>query len=387
MSNYVQTRVAPTSKSGVSIAHDLRLKKPNYLRDDMFHNQFKNIYSNTNAKQLRAEIKTYENEFRKRYKERLGRNPQKGKASAFMEGVITLSNSINEMLKKEEVSYEELNELFVNALNNQLDKIEEITGTRPVLIEYSIHYDEKTPHLHYLTTNYDLQGRSLHHNLKTSKKIAELQDQVGEDFKPIGFERGEKKGFIKKLSIAQMHEEEIKGLEIVKEKLEEDVEELETTKTEIKELETTKKELLAEVKTLQNEKKELKGMIENKTTLKKELDKLDKDIKFKREEVKEVKSELVIKKEEEKLLNANMSDLKNEKELLENENNILQEENDLLQVANEEEIYVADKNIETLQEVLKAVNKFKNPNEAKEDDWRSKLNTIPEDKPTPRKYK
>lgn len=375
MANYAQTRVAPTSKGGTSVDHDLRIRRPNYLRNNMFHNQFKNIYSNNNATKLRAEIKTYENEFKDLYKKRLGRNPQKGKASAFIEGVITLSNSINEMLENEEVSYEELNLLFKNALDNQLDKIEEITGTRPKLIEYAIHYDEKTPHLHYLCTNYDQNGRSLHHNLKTSKKLHQLQDQVGEDFKSIGFVRGEKKGFTIPLSIAQMHEKEIKSLEKEKEELKEDVEVLEKETEELKEELTTieeelttnkslQMELRVEIKELQAEKKELKTTIKDKTELHEELNTLDKAIKLLREEQKTLKMSNVTLEKDKGFLELSAR-------LLREENKILKEENEIYKDANEKEDYLENLH----QGIKKALSLFE------EDDspYTNKINKTPDE--------
>ena len=351
--SYAQTRVAPTSSGGGSADHDLRIRKPNYLRDDMFHNQFENIYSNTNAIQLRAKVRGVEKEFKSLYKKRTGRNPQKGKASAFMQGVITLSNSINEMLENKYVSYEKLNSLFKKALDNQLDKIEDITGTRPDLIEYSIHYDEKTPHLHYLTTNYDQQGRSLHHNLKTSKRLAELQDQVGEDFNSIGFERGERKSTAKHLTVVKMHQEEIK----------EHKEEIKALKYELRDI----------IKALKEQKKEIKSTITDKEELKEELKYLDKQLKFAREANKRENEDFGILKQATTLLKADIDEL-------EQEQTVLIEKNKLIVEANENEISLddIDEFLGEIKELNQVVKQNKNKEPDTEDDWRDQLCEVPD---------
>ena len=292
------------------------------------------------------------------YKKRLGRNPQKGKASAFMNGIITLSNSINEMLENKEVTPTELNLLFKEALDNQLDKIEDITGTRPKLIEYSIHYDEKTPHLHYLTTNYDEKGRSLHHKLKTSKRLSELQDQAGEDFMPIGFERGQKKGFVKPLSIAEMHQIEIKNQK----------EELKALKYEFRDI----------IKEIKEHKKELKSTISDKEELKEELKYLDKQLKFARETIKSENMSIDTLKQEKSRLRQDMSFLEEKIDTLEKTQNILVEENELLTNAN-----ASETPLDRLQEDIKKINSIYS--KVQNNDY--KLNEVPELTPKPRKHK
>lgn len=361
MSNYAQTRTSPTAKGGTSLAHDLRLKKPNYLRDDMYHNRFANVYSNPNIKELKAQIRAHEQTFKSLYKERTGRNPQKGKASPFLEGVITLSNSVNDQLMSQDLSPTELNALFAKAVVKQLDKIEDITGTRPQLIEYAIHYDEKTPHLHYLCTNYDQEGKSIHHTLKTSKRMSELQDQVGEDFKPIGFKRGERKGFSKKLSIAQMHEREIQSL----------MDEKHTVRQEIADL--------------KQQKKDLKSTIADKEQLKQELDNLDKALKIKREEQKGLQSDISRLESVKSSLRANMSVLEQEETKLLEQAQELRNINEHLKLANEHG-HALDEWDETLANLREIEKRLNSQNEDVEEDWREQLNEVPE-LPKSRRYK
>lgn len=291
MSNYVQVRYQTSSSFSKNSAHDLRNNKVDYLRNDMFHNKYKNYNSENDAKKLNAHAKILEQKFKELYKKRVGRNPQVGKASAFNTGIITLSNSINEKLANEEISRTELDKHFKKAIKDQIKLIKSLTGTEPELIYFSIHYDEKTPHAHFVITNYDEEGRSLAHKMKDSQKLSRCQDKVGESFRDLGFIRGEIKATTnaKHKNIRQMHEQENKELEAKKL----------AAQKELKEL----------IKKLQEAKKEAKQVEEDKVILKNKLDIADKALRETREALKSDRATILSLEEKKTLLEQNIAKL------------------------------------------------------------------------------
>ena len=256
----VQVRFATTSKTIQSINHDFRIAKPNYLRDNMYHNKFNNIYFRYDPKQLKQQAKKSFDEYNQLYKKKHHRNLQKSKQSDHLTGVITLSPIINEWLEQGKVTKEQLEKSFTDSVPLIQDKIHTILGDDSIkLSHYVIHYDEKTPHMHFAFNNHTKNGEAVWYNLRKSGRLSEFQDIVASTFKDIGLERGDRKSTAKHLSVRQMHEEEIKQL---------------------------KKDIQDHIKQLQAQKKNLKKTVEDKKQLKSELDSIDSSIKKARLELK-----------------------------------------------------------------------------------------------------
>ncbi|AXH11415.1 plasmid recombination protein [Halarcobacter bivalviorum] len=256
----VQVRFATTSKTIQSINHDFRIAKPNYLRHNMYHNKFDNIYFGYDPKQLKQQAKKSFDEYNQLYKKKHHRNLQKSKQSDHLTGVITLSPIINEWLEQGKVTKEQLEKSFTDSVPLIQDKIHTILGDDSIkLSHYVIHYDEKTPHMHFAFNNHTKNGEAVWYNLRKSGRLSEFQDIVASTFKDIGLERGVRKSTAKHLSVRQMHEEEIKQL---------------------------KKDIQDHIKQLQSQKKNLKKTVEDKKELKSELDSIDSLVKKARLELK-----------------------------------------------------------------------------------------------------
>jgi len=274
----VQIRFQTSSSAIGNVNHDFRLSKPNYLRDDMFHNKWDNLYFNFNPHEVKGCIKKSYSEYNQLYKQKHGRNLQKGKQSDLLIGVITLSPIVNSWLKKGQVSKKELEKCFNESIPKIQEKINDILGNKLELFSYVIHYDEKTPHLHFSFSNHTSSGESGFYNIKLSKRLNEFQDVVADVFKEIGLERGDRKSLTKHMSVRQMHQKELTQLQ-------------------------------KKIKTLQSRKKILKNEVEDKKQLKEELDEIDNIIREKRNIIKDLK----LKKDN---LENELTEIDNEKPLL-----------------------------------------------------------------------
>jgi len=280
--NYVQIRfdALNNGKSQFQIKHDLRLEKPDYLREDQWHNQFNNTtikdynYFSQNDINLPYDeklkiLEKYKSDRKElniiQRKER--RRSFREKDSTFLSGIITLSNTINEQLKKGEVEKYQLDIVFENTLKSVHEKLSEIVGEEIELYYGVIHYDEKTPHLHFGFKNKFGQNKSVFGAINRKEILSEFQELVGEGFKKLGFNRGIKKDITnsKHLTVVKMHQEEIKGL-----------------KKEIKGLQNRKMEINSDIELL----------LQTKTNISLELKKLKEERSFVAREIKKIKTTL-----------------------------------------------------------------------------------------------
>jgi hypothetical protein len=334
MNKFVQVRFDTTSNAEQTVNHDFRISKISYLRNDMFHNKFKNRYStkNANAKSIKRAIKDSWHEYNELYKKKNKRNLQKGKQSDMLRGIITLSPIINQWLEDGTVTKDTLEKAFLTATNRIVTKIRNHFGDngKAIKIYYlTIHYDEKTPHAHFSMSNHTADGQPVWHNLRRSG-LDKYQDLVGEVFQEleIDLKRGVRKSTAKHMSVRQMHQEEAKQIKAEAEAeaqkyLEEAADDISTeykklyklkdqkiteAKTEAKNalqryledyetqyghLEVEKTQLKEEIKTLQEQKKTIKADTElTAKNRKEELDKLDKEIKELRNSKKDIDTNL-----------------------------------------------------------------------------------------------
>jgi len=302
--DYVQMRFQTSNSSISSLNHDFREKKVNYLRSNEQNQTF-----DFKIKNVKEEARKSLKEYKKLYLEKNKRNIRKNQHSDFLTAIITLSNSINEKLKNDEITKEELNKTFEKSAKNIHKKIIEITKDDTIkLFSYVVHYDEKTPHMHINFNNHTKQAKSVFQNLKISKKLTEFQDLVGEDFKHLGYKRGVKKSKTKHLSVARMHDKENLKLAEKKAKLKEEINEIRIEKRKLK---------YAYEKLVANNRRE-QFVRDEREKLKRELDRLDKQMREARETLKieqnklnDIKSDITHTKTE-------IIDLKSKYELLNN---------------------------------------------------------------------
>ena len=280
----VQIRFQTSSSSSGNINHDFRLSKVSYLRDNLYHNKFENNYFKFQPDELKKQANKSWKEYNEIFKENNKRNLRKGRQSDYLSGVITLSPIINEWLENGKVKKLDLDKAFEKSIPLIQKKIHEIVGDTSIkLSHYVIHYDEKTPHLHFAFNNHTKNGKAVYHIMRNSKRLSEFQDIVGETFKSVGLERGDRKSEDKHMSVRQMHEEELKQL---------------------------KKAIRTEIKALQSVKKDLKKSIENKSELKTQLDDIDKSIRNARETIKEENVSIDKLTKQKSVLKASIEDLR-----------------------------------------------------------------------------
>lgn len=207
--------------------HDTRTKNPSYIRDEHAHNKESNtiyVWDENNA------IQTFNLMTRKKEKDRTVRNEvnrilhkqlddevkkvkdecknfRPNKHAIVVNGIITLSNSLIEKYEQNEIDKENIDKYFIDALQ----KVSKELNLK--IMNASIHYDEKVPHLHFNVRNY-YDGKGI--SLELKKSYSKAQDIVGSVFENIGYRRGEKKktnGRVKDhLEVLKMQQKEIEML-------------------------------------------------------------------------------------------------------------------------------------------------------------------------------
>ena len=187
------------------IKHNTRYINPEYVRDCMEHNKEKNtivVFGKNGTKQYEVQARKRESKEERldrlevnrvmmtQLKEELeqckigSKNFREKKHAVVIDSIVTLSNEINEMYSRGEITKEELNRRFIKTVGN----MEKELGLKA--LNATIHYDEKTPHMHVSYRNY-YNGKGISRDLKTVYKKA--QDISAYEFADLGFVRGEEK--------------------------------------------------------------------------------------------------------------------------------------------------------------------------------------------------
>lgn len=262
MGNTVSIRIAAnsTSKCINQLAHDLRIKKVDYLKNDGQKNLLvapnENVIFSQNEsdqvlfKKLKQEIIISAKE-QKEIHEKVVKQKSQIK-NYFINGIITFS----EDMKKD--FYENQNK-FQELAKKTLADISKKYGIK--LLHFTIHLDEKTPHIHFTFENVNRStGRSVQRYI-TKSDLRNLQTETAAHWQEMGYKRGKENSKSKHYSVAIGHQKE----------------ELENLKTEI-----------------QRRKKEVKAQELESSEKKADLDKLDILLKQTRESIKEVKNCKVI---------------------------------------------------------------------------------------------
>lgn len=254
MADYVQIRFE-SKKIDEAIAqteHNTRTISPSYLRENEAHNKETNtIYIFKNGVAARYDLDTRKKQLttnaiiKKQLKEILHNNKENNKNfrekkhSVVQDTVITLSNSINGMYANGLITKEQLNKKFLE----NIKALEKELGIKAINV--AIHYDEKTPHCHFMFETYNA-GKSIAIDLR--RKFANAQDVCGSVWNDLGFKRGEKKEKTnaRHMKVVEMHQKEIEAL-----------------KQEIEALKGQKKEVATQIKKVEAfAKKQAQNVIE-----------------------------------------------------------------------------------------------------------------------------
>jgi hypothetical protein len=259
MSKYVQARFESymPQKARNAVDHDFRKKAPDYLRNEYRHNSFSNyIFGMESPSGVKQAMHRDRETANKAFRKKNGRNMRANRDSSYLAAVITLSNTITEELEQGKITEAELNATFEQAAERMRLEISEVCGEDIQMYYGTVHYDEKTPHLHLAFKNRTVNGESVFHLLKQNGYFSRVQDTVGEEFQHLGYERGVKKSETraKHLNIRKMHEAEIN-----------------TLKEQIKQLQAEKKDIQEQNRKLVKEKEKNRAEIEQNNKAKREL--------------------------------------------------------------------------------------------------------------------
>lgn len=206
--NYVSSRIesSNTSRACFQIEHDTRTRPPKYLQADAHSETFfwgidrilevtgrpedlqkKTIENDENRNIVRNIVKQSEKEQQQRYLLGARRKPQKN-ANWFVRGVITFSpEGVPGPNATEEERERFSTELWAHA-KSYIETVAARLNVNPLYM--SLHFDETTVHVHYMLENSDRDtGRSVSRKIKPAD-CRKLQDLAGEEFAPMGFQRG-----------------------------------------------------------------------------------------------------------------------------------------------------------------------------------------------------
>lgn len=262
MGNTVSIRIAgnSTSKCINQLAHDLRIKKVDYLKNDGQKNLLvapneNVIFSQNESDQVLFEKLKQEIIISAKEQKEIHEKVVKQKSQIknyFINGIITFSEDMKKDFYENQKKFQEL-------AKKTLADISKKYGIK--LLHFTIHLDEKTPHIHFTFENVNRStGRSVQRYI-TKSDLRNLQTETAAHWQEMGYKRGKENSKSKHYSVAIGHQKE----------------ELEDLKTEI-----------------QRRKKEVKAQELESSEKKADLDKLDILLKQTRESIKEVKNCTVI---------------------------------------------------------------------------------------------
>ena len=256
--NTVSIRIlgATTSKTINQLSHDLRVKKVNYLKSEKQKNLFilenKNIIFSQKEtdpilfNKLKEKINVSAKEQKEIHEKAIRQKSQI--RNYFINGIITFSTDMKKDFFLQQKKFKEL-------AKKTLDDICKKYGIK--LLHFTIHLDEKTPHIHFTFENVNrTTGRSVQRYI-TKSDLRVMQTETAKHWEEMGYKRGEENSKSKHYSVSIGHQKE--------------------------ELENLKREI-------QRRKKEVKAQDIESSHKKLELDKLDDILKETRIKIKEVKN-------------------------------------------------------------------------------------------------
>lgn len=181
--------------------HDYRIGyMPKYIKKDNTHKNY-NVYGHNFDIE---KIKELQNS---RSKRKIQKN-----TSRFFMGILTFGEIMGEDYYKNIKNFNECSNDFIEKIQKKLNV---------KILSAVLHLDEKTPHIHFIFDNISNEGKSIKREI-TPEICSNLQDLVGNSFKTMGYQRGEKGSNKIHLNVNQLH-----MLESVKNDLQSKIEEKE----------------------------------------------------------------------------------------------------------------------------------------------------------------
>lgn len=235
------------------IKHELRMVKVQSVKNDNSNYIYINDNNKGNFKSQQKNMQNVGNKFfkkledieelhRKLLRKNQNQSLNKNRHNSFNSGVLTFSDSIKELVKKDKQKVIDLGIKTIKNICKELD----------IELHYiTLHLDEAgLPHFHYFTNNFNSKGQSV--STKRNKKLGEkLQDLGNIYFKELGFKRGISKSKSGRVHLTIKEYQDYQDTQ----------KELENKKEEVKHLEERNKNLIEENHKLDN------NLIENKSKI------------------------------------------------------------------------------------------------------------------------
>lgn len=192
---YVCARIRSTGKAYSRItSHNIRFIPPEYLKSEPNSETYyieldgtRHIFIAHDAERAREivghDLKRREARMRAEYKEKHGRSMTTSFVP-FTEGFLVFSS---EPFSNEGFNMDEWK-------SGCLEFAADFAASQNARLVYAaFHYDESTPHLHYLVENFDKKEKTTWQRTFGRQKCRELQDLAASRFSEMGFSRGESK--------------------------------------------------------------------------------------------------------------------------------------------------------------------------------------------------
>lgn len=259
--SYVCARIRSTGRAYQRItSHNIRFIPPEYLKSEPNSETYycemngtRHIFSAQDAEKARevvgADLKRREARMRYQYKEAHGRSMTKSFVP-FVEGILAFSP------EPFAAAGFDMEEWKARCLDFAAD-LAKSQNARMVYL--SFHFDETTPHAHYIIENFDKVQKTTWQRVFGRQKCRELQDKAAAAFSEMGFSRGESKSITgnEHKSLIESHHIErqktvAKTMEIqfllssLETKIKSEKEELEKIRVEIRSRGEERKNLIAE---------------------------------------------------------------------------------------------------------------------------------------------
>ena len=341
--NYINVRISTTShsKSIYDIKHNLRkvdtksINKNNNRNYHFIPNE-NGVYKmlkedGTGYELIKEKLQTMRKEHNDLYKDNNKRNLRERNCS-FMGGVLTFSEQFRidyEKSRKDKQEFNKFMKKFVSTTKSTLKDLSNHLDTE--LLYFSIHLDEKSPHVQYHLKNYDNKGNSIFYKNRTKDKLSKLQDIGFRHFgKSFGMERGVskelKKSNTQNIPLKTYYEQQEQVLinhynEIHKEL----INETKSKRRILKDLNSKtndKKEIYKQITNLQKELRESQKIVKSKTLTVEQLEERIEVLKYELERFKSYGDQLIPLERENR-------DLKEENKLLLKQSDKISQERDL----------------------------------------------------------
>ena len=329
MRNFLNVRIESlyriTGKhSAVSqLFHDLRIRKPDYIKEPAVRLYFPGVVGKETPVELREKdveglrkrkdalekyLQSVEMQMHERFENmERGKNKQhqswQANTKPFSSGVLTFSELVNTVDK------DELWEYGLKAIQALGDKY------NIKVLWVALHTDETTPHFHYMFENLDSKTCRTFQSKLGRDGCSKLQTFFGEQLQPLGFQRGIKK----KLSGAE-HQDVMESHFIAREKVKNEVIQLEKDRNALEDKIGASTSIL-------------EGVLRKKEGIQRELEELEVQRKSLRRSREEMKLQTAVEKAETTAL---QQELRKKREDLKAQLNIINREAERLGILNQD---------------------------------------------------